>query len=150
MLVYGYDIGVIVVILYVLMQQFGYVCYQVVGYDVGMWVVYVLVSDQFDVVQWLVIIEVVIFGLVEVLLVFVVLEDNIFLWYFMFNQVCDLFEVLIVGCECVYLIFMFDCWVYCCEVVVCEVYICVYLVLGGFSGGFGYYCVIFEMICQNC
>lgn len=131
------------------MLVFGYDCYQVVGYDIGMWIVYVLVSDQLQVVCQLVVIEVVIFGFVLEFGIFVVLVDNIFFWYFMFNQVVDLFEVFISGCECVYLEFMFDCWLYWCDVVVVDIYIVVYSCFGVLWVGFVWYCVILEIICQN-
>lgn len=145
----GYDTGAVAGVLHRLMGQLGHAAYHVVGHDIGMWVAYALASDFPDAVRRLVLTEAVIPGLAPAPPVFVTPEDNIFLWHFMFNQVQDLPEALIVGRERAYLNFIFDKWSHRRDRVAADVYIDAYSAPGALRSGFAYYRAIPETIRQN-
>lgn len=145
----GYDTGAVAGVLHRLMGQLGHAAYHVVGHDIGMWVAYALASDFPDAVRRLVLTEAVIPGLAPAPPVFVPPEDNIFLWHFMFNQVQDLPEALIVGRERAYLNFIFDKWSHRRDRVAADVYIDAYSAPGALRSGFAYYRAIPETIRQN-
>jgi pimeloyl-ACP methyl ester carboxylesterase len=68
------------------MLALGHASYDVVGHDIGMWVV---MRWPATIRAWwpLALTEAVIPGLAPAPPIFVAPEDNIFLWHFMFNQV---------------------------------------------------------------
>lgn len=145
----GYDTGAIASVLHRLMEQLGHASYQVVGHDIGMWVAYAMASDYPDAVRRLALTEAVIPGLAPAPPVFVPPDQNIFLWHFMFNQVQDLPEALIVGRERAYLSFIFDKWSHRRDRVAADVYIDAYSAPGALRSGFSYYRAIPETIRQN-
>jgi pimeloyl-ACP methyl ester carboxylesterase len=77
--------------------------YDVLGYDIGMWIAYALASEPPQVVTGLASVETVIPGLARLPFVFVHQRDNAFLRHSLFNQPSDLPEVRIKDRERAYL-----------------------------------------------
>ncbi|MCI3879401.1 alpha/beta fold hydrolase [Acinetobacter higginsii] len=144
-----YDTGHIAAILSSLMSKLGHHRYAVIGHDIGMWVGYALACDFPDSVTHLAVTEAVIPGLAPPPPIFVPPEQNIFLWHFMFNQISDLPEALVMGREETYLNYIFDKWSWHRDKVAAETYIEAYKVSGRLTAGFNYYRAIPETIRQN-
>ncbi|MCH7393459.1 alpha/beta hydrolase [Acinetobacter dispersus] len=144
-----YDTGHIAAILSSLMSELGHHRYAVIGHDIGMWVGYALACDFPESVTRLAVTEAVIPGLAPPPPIFVPPEQNIFLWHFMFNQISDLPEALVMGREETYLNYIFDKWSWHRDKVAAETYIEAYKVSGRLTAGFNYYRAIPETIRQN-
>ncbi|ENW81175.1 hypothetical protein F909_02466 [Acinetobacter sp. ANC 3929] len=144
-----YDTGRIAAILSNLMSELGHHTYAVIGHDIGMWVGYALAADFPESVTCLAVTEAVIPGLAPPPPIFVSPEENIFLWHFMFNQISDLPEALVMGREETYLNYIFDKWSWHRDKVAAETYIEAYKISGRLTAGFNYYRSIPETIRQN-
>ncbi|MCH7313086.1 alpha/beta hydrolase [Acinetobacter sp. ANC 3882] len=144
-----YDTGRIAAILSSLMSELGHHTYAVIGHDIGMWVGYALAADFPESVSCLAVTEAVIPGLAPPPPIFVAPEENIFLWHFMFNQIGDLPEALVMGREDTYLNYIFDKWSWHRDKVAAETYINAYKISGRLAAGFNYYRAIPETIRQN-
>lgn len=145
----SYDTGRIATILSTLMSKLGHTSYSIIGHDIGMWVAYALASDFPESVTHLAVTEAVIPGLAPPPPIFVQPDENIFLWHFMFNQILDLPEALVIGREETYLNYIFDKWSWHRDKVAAEIYIEAYKIAGRLSAGFNYYRSIPETIRQN-
>lgn len=145
----SYDTGRIAAICAKLMCELGHLRYSVIGHDIGMWVAYALAVDFSESIQHLIVTEAVIPGLAPAPSIFVAPEENIFLWHFMFNQLQNLPEALIIGHEERYLNYIFDQWSWHRDKVASETYIEAYQVAGRLTAGFNYYRSIPETIRQN-
>lgn len=146
----GYDMGAVGTDLHRLMaERLGHDRYSVVGHDIGMWVGYAMAADRPQAVERLALVDAVIPGIAQSPPMFMPQSENRLLWHFMFNQLADLPETLILGREEAYLGWLFDNYAYRPGAVAREEYMRAYAPPGAMRAGFAYYRAIPLTIEQN-
>lgn len=145
-----YDCGIVVREIKVFLVKKEINFFYLVGYDVGVWVVFIVLKFFLEVVLGVGLIDVVIFGLVSNDFFFVV--NVLKVWQFYFYMVLDLVSSLVIGKENEYFSWYFINkfkWKQNFIFEVMDYYVCYYSCFGVMKVGFFWYFVLEEIIKVN-